>query len=173
MISRQKKQNLIKEFEDKIEKQKVMIFCDFGGVKTKELENLRERLKSMGEELKVIKKTLFSIALQRKNLNLDISKWQGQLLVVFGQRDEIGLMNFLSHFEKEHQKFKVLGGILKDNFLEKEKISELSEFQSKENLMRRFLSSLSAPYLSLHRVLKYNLCNFLFVLSKLKVQNKQ
>jgi large subunit ribosomal protein L10 len=170
-MKKEKKQKLIKEFEEKIATQKVMVFCSFEGLKTKEIEFLREKLKEKGEELKVIKKTLFSIALKRKNIDFDFLKLKGQLLVAFGKKDVVSLLNLLSRFEKEKQNFKILGSIFQNQFLEKEKILNLAQFESEDNLKRKFLFAISFPSFALVSALKSNLQKLVFVLSKIKVKS--
>jgi len=165
-MKKEKKQTLIKEFEDRIENQKILVFCSFEGLKTKEIEHLREKLKESGDELKVIKKTLFNIALKRKSIDFDLSSWKGQLIVAFGKKDEISLLNTLSNFEKEKQRFKILGAIFKGQLLEKRKILDLAEVESVENLKRKFLFSIFYPYFALIRTIKFNLEKLIFVLSK-------
>jgi large subunit ribosomal protein L10 len=157
--------------KEKIGKQKIMIFVDFTGVKSKDLFLLRRKLKELGNEMKVAKKTLINLALKEKNLNvIDVRKILGEVAVIFGMKDEISSAKTVYEFSKENKNLKILGGILEKNFIGPEKIEELAKLPTKEELLAKLISSISAPISNFVYVLRSIPQNLVFVLSQIQLK---
>lgn len=58
MLTRAQKQKIIEELSEKISRQKSLVFAEITGLKTKELFDLKNKLKEEGSEIKVAKKNL-------------------------------------------------------------------------------------------------------------------
>ncbi len=69
----QKKQTL-QELKDNIDRQKTIMFVDFTGLKVKDMFDLRKRLKKAASELKVAKKTLIKLVLEKTGLKMESEK---------------------------------------------------------------------------------------------------
>ena len=57
-LTKEKKENVVKVLEEKLAQQKSMVFMDFSGINVKELTEVRNELKSKGNEMKIAKKNL-------------------------------------------------------------------------------------------------------------------
>jgi large subunit ribosomal protein L10 len=170
-ITKEKKKKILEELKEKIGKQKIMIFVDFTGVKSKDLFLLRRKLKELGNEMKVAKKTLINLALKEKNLNvIDVRKILGEVAVIFGMKDEISSAKTVYEFSKENKNLKILGGILEKNFIGPEKIEELAKLPTKEELLAKLISSISAPISNFVYVLRSIPQNLVFVLSQIQLK---
>lgn len=168
MQTKEQKQNIVKDLETKIEKQKSIVFMDFSGVKVKELAQLREKLREEGNEMKVAKKTLMTIALKNKGVELDSKKLNGEVAMVFGYEDEIAPSRMVYQFSKENQKAKILGGFLENKFYEMADVIRLAELPSKQQLLGILAGTLSAPASNLVSVLSGNMRKLVFALSQIK-----
>jgi len=170
-ITREKKRKILEQLKEKIEKQKIMIFIDFTGVKSKDLFSLRKKLKEVGNEIKVAKKTLINLALKEKNLNvIDVRKMLGEVAVIFGMKDEISSAKTVYEFSKENKNLKILGGILEKNFIGPEKIEELAKLPTKEELLAKLVSEISAPISNFVYLLKSIPQSLVFVLSQIQLK---
>jgi large subunit ribosomal protein L10 len=170
-ITKEKKKKILEELKEKIGKQKIMIFVDFTGVKSKDLFLLRRKLKELGNEMKVAKKTLINLALKEKNLNvIDVRKILGEVAVIFGMKDEISSAKTVYEFSKENKNLKILGGILEKNFIGPEKIEELAKLPTKEELLAKLISSISAPISNFIYVLRSIPQSLVFVLSQIQLK---
>jgi large subunit ribosomal protein L10 len=170
-ITREKKRKILEQLKEKIEKQKIMIFIDFTGVKSKDLFSLRKKLKEVGNEIKVAKKTLINLALKEKNLNvIDVRKMLGEVAVIFGMKDEISSAKTVYEFSKENKNLKILGGILEKNFIGPEKIEELAKLPTKEELLAKLVSDISAPISNFVYLLKSIPQSLVFVLSQIQLK---
>jgi large subunit ribosomal protein L10 len=159
-LTREQKQKQIKDLKEKILKQKSLIFVDFNKVPSKDMFGLRKSLKEAGCNLKIAKKTLVRIAFGQSG----ISFWNkmkavipGQLALVFGIEDEIAPARISNKFAKDHESFKILGGIFENKFIEKERVLELANIPLRNELLSRLVGSLSS-----------SMANFVRVLDKIK-----
>jgi len=165
------KKETVENLKEKIARKKAMILVDFKGLKVKGLFDLRKRLKNVGAQFVVAKKTLMKLAFQEKKIKIDPNEIEGQIALVFGFKDELLPAKALYNFSLENKNLKILGGLIesqKDEFLNSEKIIELGKLPSKEELLARLTGSISAPISNLINVLEGNFKGLVYALSAIK-----
>lgn len=175
-LTKEQKQNIIKDLKDKIDKQKSMAFVDFKSLKTKDISELKEKLNEADSTFKVAKKTLIEIAFKEKDINLDKKKLDGQTAIVFGFKDQFSPLKTVYKFLKENENLKILGGYVPEEkekaeeykFLESEQIMELAKLPSKQELLGQLVGSIKAPVSGFVSVLQGNIKGLIYVLSKAK-----
>ena len=168
-ITRERKGKILEKLKENIEKQKIIIFADFTGLKNKEFFALRKKLKDVGSEARVAKKTLINLALREKKLNvIDVRKLVGEIVLIFGFIDEISPAKIVYEFSTENKNFKILGGILEKNFVDSEKIEELAKLPPREEILSKLVLSISAPVSSFVSILRAIPQNLIFVLSQIQ-----
>lgn len=167
-ITKEKKKKILEELKEKIERQKSIIFVDFSGLKIKDFSELRKKIKSQGNEIKVIKKTLINLSLKEKKLGIDVKKLKGEIALIFGFKDEILPAKTAFEFSNQNPNLKILGGILENKFVEVEKIIELAKLPTREELLAKLVGSISAPISNLVNVLGGNLKSLVFVLNQIQ-----
>lgn len=134
-LTKVQKQEILEELKEKIDRQKSIVFVDFTGLKVKDLSALRETMKKQNCELKVAKKTLMSLALKKEGVGMDIMKLQGEIAMGLGYKDEVSPFKLLYNFSKGKENLKILGGLIRGEFYEKEKAIELAKLPSKEEIL--------------------------------------
>ena len=165
------KQKIIEGLEKKIKTQKSIIFVDFSNLDSKSLFDLRERLEESKCLLQVAKKTLLEKTLEKlgkKTLAEKIKQIKTQLALVFGLEDEIVPAKVCYQFSQENENLKILGGVFNEEFLEKEKVIELAQLPSKQELLSRFIGSLKSPISNIKNVLEGNIKGLICVLDAIK-----
>ena len=167
-LSREQKQKILDDLKEKIEKQKSMVFVDFTGLKVKDFSNFRKKLKATGNEITVAKKTLLGISFKKANLDIEIKKIKGEIAAIFGLKDEFSPAKIAFQFSQENTNLKILGGFFENQFREAEKIIELAQLPSKEELLARFVGSIQAPVSNFVYALQYNIKGLLYLLTKIK-----
>jgi len=167
-LTKEKKQDIVKDLESKMEKQKSMIFMDFSGTKVKNLALLRKNLKEAKNELRVAKKTLMDIALKNKKISVEPKNMAGEIGLVFGYEDELSPARIVNQFLKTNPNAKIMGGYIENRFYETEDVVRFAQLPGKEHLLASLLSSMSAPASNLVGVLNGNLRKLVFVLSQIK-----
>lgn len=155
-LTKEQKTKQIESIKEKVSNQKSMVFVDFSKVSSKDMFGLRKSLKEAGCNLKIAKKTLVRIAFGQSNIsfwNKIKSSIPGQLALVFGIEDEIAPARIANKFAKDHENFKILGGIFENRFIERTRVLELASIPPRNELLSRLVGSLSSPITGFVRVL--------------------
>ena len=155
-LTKQQKTKQIDSVKEKISKQKSIVFVDFAKVPSKDMFGLRKSLKEAGCNLKVAKKTLVRIAFGQSNIsywNKIKSSIPGQLALVFGIEDEIAPARISNAFAKDHENFKILGGIFENRFIDRDRVLVLANIPTRNELLGRLVATLYSPVSSFVRVL--------------------
>src|SRR3990167_4103320 len=157
-LTKEKKKQSLDGLKANIAKQKSVVFADFSKVNSKDLFDLRKKLKEAGCVLKVGKKTLMRIAFGQSN----ISFWNhikksvpGQLALVFGMEDEIAPARISNQFVKTNENFKILGGIFEKRFIDRERVLVLANIPSRNELLSKLVGSLASSMIGFVTVLDH------------------
>lgn len=165
MLTKQQKQKIVEELTDKINRQKILVFTDFRGLKVDEISDLRNKLREIKSEYIVAKKTLVKLAFEKAKKEVDLSQFDGSMALAFGYGDPVMPAKVIHNFSKEHKDLKILGGLTEDKFLTIEDVKELASIPSKEELLAKLVGSLKAPISGFINVLQGNIKNFIGVLN--------
>lgn len=171
MTPKSKKKEIIKELEENLEKAKAIYFSAISGVKTFDLNNLRNKIKEANGKAKVIKKTILELVLKRKGLKEEWrKKLEGSVLVNFAFDDPVLPAKILKDFSKQNEKFKILGGLLNWQFVTSNQVEELASIPAKDVLYGRLAGSLISPIQRLNYSLKSNLSKLIFALREISTK---
>ena len=169
MLTKKQKQELIEKLGEKIKSAKAVIFADYKGLKVSQLKDLRRKLKESQGELKVAKKTLIDLALQKLSVkDAILKKMEGQISLVFGKEDEVSAAKVLYDFSKKNEGLKILGAILEGKFMDQSQALALAKVPSREQSLAHLVGAINAPLQNLVSVLQGNLRSLVFVLSQIK-----
>jgi len=155
-LTRAQKEELVVELTEKIKASKSIVFADYSGVKTNDINELKNRLKKEGTNLRVIKKKLVDISLKNAKIEIDIKTLSGQLAVTISDNDEVAPARVLSKFAKENESLKILGGVLGVKGMTASEVTDLAKLPSKEEMLARLVGTLNAPLTGLVNVLSGN-----------------
>ncbi|MDD3046422.1 MAG: 50S ribosomal protein L10 [Candidatus Pacebacteria bacterium] len=167
-ITKEKKQEIIKELKDKIDLQKSAVFIDYAGTNVKDLTKLRKELRAQGNELRIAKKTLLNRAFEEKEVAVNVRDLEGQVAVVFGFEDEISPSKNVYQFSKTHETIKMVGGILEGTFYGASEMIKIAELPSKQQLLGSLVGTLNAPVTSFAHVLSGTISQFVQALSQIR-----
>ncbi|MEF3692272.1 MAG: 50S ribosomal protein L10 [Candidatus Moraniibacteriota bacterium] len=156
MLTRSRKEEIVKDLTEKIKASKSVVFVDYRGVKTNEINDLKGRLKKEGTNLTVVKKKLVDLSLKNAKIEIDIKSFEGQLAVTVSDNDEVAPARVLSKFAKENESLKILGGVLGTKGMSSKEVSDLAKLPSKEELIAKVVGTIKAPLSGLVNVLNGN-----------------
>lgn len=159
-LTKIQKQKIINDLKEKFARQKAIVFADFKGLKVKDLFRLRKEMKKQNCELKVAKKTLISLVLKEKKIEIDMKKLDGEIVLGFSYKDEILPFRLLHDFSRTNENLKILGGLTDGEIVDKEKALALGQLPNRDELLVRLMVN----------VLKGNLRNLVYALSQIKGQ---
>ncbi len=169
MISKEKKQVILKNLADKLSRQQIVIFSDYSGLKVSQLEELRRQLRENEIDYQVAKKTLIDLALAKAGLDrIKARELHGQIGLVFGYQDEVLPAKILYNFAQNNESLEMLAGLSGGQYLDSQALIELAKLPSREELVAQFVSGLAAPLTGLINVLQGNLRKLTIILKNLK-----
>lgn len=169
--TKEEKIKIVEKLKENLKKEKSLVLVNCNKLKAREIFELREKLKSKGALLQVVKKTLLKIALRtlgKRKIEKEIEKIKEPLALIFSFSDEISGPKVCFNFSKENKDLKILGGLLGEKVLTKKEIEKIAKIPSKEELLKNFLWVLNSPIRKLLMVLSGNLRNFIFLLTEIK-----
>ena len=170
--SKAQKSEEISEMMDRLGRMAGAVIADFGNLKVRELEELRESARAVRCEYFVVKKTLFQRAAKERGIAVDTASITGSLSVLFGFSDPIAPAKLAKQFAKAHAALKVLGGFLREELgmrqLATAEAIALGDLPSREELIARAVGSIASPLRGMVGVLQGNLRNLVGVLGAIQ-----
>jgi len=139
-LNKSAKERIVAELHEKLKDVKLAVLADYSGIKVKDITDLRNELRKVESELKVVKNNLLSIALKETEfLPLDDHlKGPRALMMNFG--DVVEPTKILVEFAKKNEKLEIEAGVLDGRLLSREQIKALAELPSREVLLGKLLS---------------------------------
>jgi len=163
--SRQKKEEIIGELDEKLTNFKSAVFLNYAGINVANLGKLRTALRKEGVDLKVAKKTLLDIVLKKHSIDAGIKSLNGQVALALGYQDEIAPARIVYKFTKEIENLKILAGLLGKEFVGADRVEALAKLPSYEELLAKMVASLQAPVSGFVNVLAGNIRGLVQVLN--------
>jgi len=181
MISRSKKEKIVKELLEAIQKSKSIYFTGFSGLNVSQISEFRNNLRQVDGRAKVAKKTLADLSFQKAGFNLNILNKKNQfnfehsekkgsversetgsynsIMFEFALGDPIALAKTIWQFSKKNEKLRILGGLMDDKILTAQEVVQLAQIPSREVLLGRLVSSLASPIRNFNYILNGNIIN--------------
>ena len=145
-MNRESKQQIITELHDKLKAAKAVFLADFRGMNVGKATTLRDELRKVTVEYKVIKNTLLELASRETDKEALSSQYKGPTAIALSYDDPVAAAKVLSRFAKENQAiFKLKAGILTGKPISTADIQALADLPSREVLIAKLLGSMNAP----------------------------
>jgi len=166
------KQAIVAEIQEKLQQSTLVVFTDYRGLNVEEINDLRNRLRQPGLEIKVLKNTMMGFALDNLGLGAMRTDIIGPNAVMFSAGDPVEPSRILNEFAKTHKKFEVKVGILEGKPISADNVRDLAELPSREVLVATVLGTMQAPITSFVRVLNANITGLAQVLDQIREQKE-
>lgn len=169
MITKERKLELLKEIEKKLNDTKIVVFTTFNELPVSEILPLRRELKSKNGEFKVYKNTLLKKVFENKGYKLNESIFNGTTAVVFAYDDPFQILSSVNNFLKTHRKnFDIKGGIFGKTILSKDDVASLSTISSVNEVYGKLVYSLKSPLIRISYTLKSPILRLINALNEIK-----
>jgi large subunit ribosomal protein L10 len=130
----QAKAEKIDELADKLGRAVVAILVQTQGLKVKDMNELRSKMRAARVEFHVAKNTLLRIATERNNMeNLDKSIFNGQTAVAFGYDDEVAAAKAVADYVQTSRVAVLKSGILGGRALTADQVESLARIPGGKN----------------------------------------
>lgn len=163
-MTRQEKEQLVKELTQEFADAEAIAVCDYKGLTVNQLEAIRNSAREQDLKVKVVKNSIASIALGKANKeglelkDTNIFIWGG---------DQVSLAKTITKTEKDKEKFVIKFGHFDGAVVEKAQIEAISKLPSREELVGMLLSVWTAPMRNMAYVLNAPTANFATALNNL------
>src|SRR5256714_9805608 len=121
------KAKVIDELTDKLGRASVTILVQTQGLKVKDMNDLRNKMRAARLEFRIAKNTLLRIASERNNMTeLDKSIFNGQTAVALGYDDEIAAAKAIADYVRTSKIVVLKAGILGGRALTAQQVENLA-----------------------------------------------
>ena len=145
-----------------------VLVVGYSGLSGPDMNNLRTSLHTHKSKLFVVKNSISKRVLNSHGLEEFSKMLQGPCGLIFVKDDIIAASKIIYNFAKEHETFKIEGGILKNRVLNKADITTLASIPGKEVLYTKIAVGMKAPVFGLVNVLNATLKKLVIVLEQIK-----
>jgi large subunit ribosomal protein L10 len=155
-LTRKKKEEVVAKLREVAKDASAIVFADFSGLKTKEMNELRKTVKQLGGRVEVIKKTLAQRGLKEVLPEGILTRPGGIATIWFKAEDAISLLKAVWQFSKRTEAFKILGGYAPafGGLMDTERVLMVAKLPSREMLLGQLVGVLNWPLVGLLRVLE-------------------
>lgn len=144
MITKSKKEEMIKSLQKAFDSSKSMVFVNFHGLKVGDETLLRQSLRDNGVNYKVSRKTLLKKAFDGKAEG-EMPSLEGEIALAYGE-DPIASAREVFNFQKTHKvPLKIVGGVYEGRFVDGLYMTELATIPSREVLLSKIAFLLQSP----------------------------
>lgn len=145
-LTREQKEQLVKEYGEKLARSQVAIWANYRGVDVARFGAFRRQLRDAAAEGVVIKNTLMRIALEQAGLPSEVDFMVGPSMVTFVYGDIAAGTKVVADFAREAQEaFQITGGLIGSNVASAEQIRSLTNLPSREVLLAQVVGGIQAP----------------------------
>lgn len=169
MQTKKQKEEIVAQVTERARESKSIVFAEYAGLTVKESMELQREMRKSGGSLRVMKKTLLSIALNSAGIPLDATSLPGQIVTAFSP-DEVSAAKIFSEFSKKHKALVIAAGVLGEKSLSKDDVLALSKLPSLFELRATLVGTLQAPIAGFVRTLSGNMSGLVRVLGKVAEQ---
>ncbi len=139
------KKKIVEEITDKLQKSTSAIIVDYRGLRVDEVTELRRKFREAGVDYKVYKNTLARRAAENAGMQELVEELIGPNALAFSYDDPVAPAKIASDFAKSHKKLELKVGFVEGSFYDEEKLKEIANIPSREELLAKLLGSLQAP----------------------------
>ena len=147
-----KKQAQVEELAKEIKEAKVVLLADYRGITVTDVTKLRADLRNVNAEYKVIKNNIIKRALDANGESALDSALEGPVALVMSKEDYLEPSKIIYNFTKDHDFYKIKGGIVEGKVMTAEEIITLAKLPSRQNLLELYLEILQNLQLRLIRL---------------------
>ncbi len=136
---------VVEELKEKFQSARGIVLADFTGLTVAEVNELRRKCREAQVEYRVVKNTLARIAVREANLAGLEEHIEGPTAVAISEVDPIAPAKVLSDFMKEFEKLTFKGGYIEGELCTPEKVKEIGNLPTKDELMAQVIGAINAP----------------------------
>lgn len=145
MITREKKERIVKELHDAAKVAQSMVFVNFHGLGVSDTNELRSALRSKDISYTVARKTLIKRALADAHVEGELPDLNGEVALAYGD-DPVLPASSIAEFAKKHKNnLSIIGGIFEGKFMNKSEMETIASIPPMQTLRGMFVNVINSP----------------------------
>lgn len=136
------KEAKVKELAEVIKNSKLVLLVDYRGTTVEDDTKLRKNLREANGNCKVVKNNILKRALDLNKESALDDVLEGPIAVVTSDEDYLAPLKVAYKFSKEHENYKIKGGVIDGKVMSVEEIITLAKLPSREELLSKLAGSL-------------------------------
>ncbi len=129
------KEEEVNSLAEKMKDAKLVLFADYRGITVEDVTNLRATLRKSNSEYKIVKNNISRRALEKCGIEGLDESVQGPTAVIIGKDDYLEPAKAIYEYTKEHDFYKIKGGVIEGKVMTAEEIITLAKLPSKQTLI--------------------------------------
>ncbi|MDO5717121.1 MAG: 50S ribosomal protein L10 [Tissierellia bacterium] len=167
-----KKEALVSEIKEKIEKSQSMVLVDYRGLNVDKVTQLRKSYREAGVEYKVYKNTMMTRAFNDLGYEEFTKFFEGPNGIAFSYEDAVGAAKISNDFAKENDALTIKAGIVDGKIVGLDEIKALAELPPKEVLIAQVLGGLNSPIQGFANVLSGTMRSLVTALDAIRAKQE-
>jgi len=169
-LARLCKEKMIDEIVSDIRERPNFIITSYMGSSVSDLEHLRRNLKKLSSSYFVVKNSVLKIVFDKLDLKDEIAKIDSGMGISLSGDDIVSTCKVLATFAKDHDKFKIKGGIIDGKSMPQEKVKQLAALPSRNVLLTQMVVTMKSPITGLVMTLSGILRKFVVVVDAIRAK---
>ena len=167
-LNKKEKTQAVSELQDKFEKAKGLVFTDYRGLNVEEITDLRNSLRSVSLEYRVVKNTLAIRASKGTPIEAAKDSFSGPVGIAVGYDDPVLLVKKVLEYNKGNDKLEIKGGVIEGDVCSIDQIKAISKLPSREVQLSMLVGAMQSPASKLASLLNSTVTQFIYALDALK-----
>lgn len=163
----EKKKKTVAALADIFDSNGVYLF-DYRGLKVSEMGALRNRIKALGADVKVVKNRLAIKYFEKEKMAVGRELFKGTLAMAYSHEKFVETAKALVEFEKESKKIKIISGFIEKRLVSDKQIVEVAKLPGKEQLLAQLVFSIGMPLRRFGSALSSPLTHMLILMKNLQ-----
>ena len=130
-----KKEEEVNALAEKMKDAKLILFADYRGINVEDVTKLRATLRKSNSEYKIIKNNISKRALEKCGIEGLDKSTEGPTAVIIGKDDYLEPAKAIYEYTKNHDFYKIKGGVVEGKVMTAEEIITLAKLPSRETLI--------------------------------------
>ena len=136
------KKEEVKKLAEQMKEAKLILLTDYRGINVEDVTNLRKHLRNQNADYKVIKNNITKRALAECKIEGLDDLLEGTTAVVIGYDDYLEPSKAIYEYTKDHDFYKIKGGVIDGKVVSAEEIITLAKLPSRETLIAQLAGAL-------------------------------
>lgn len=144
-MKKEEKETMVSELREKFSRAKVAVLAEFSGMEVEELREVKNQLRSVKGEFKVVKNTMAIRASVGTTLEGISAHFKGPIAVALGYEDPIAPAKAMKTIADKQKKLKIKVGVVENQIVDLAALKQIAQMPSKQVLLGQLVVRFKSP----------------------------